>query len=109
MPHPSSKHKWGWRPGQASLGLGAQSRVRSLRTMKRFKCALDVARAQGQPRTPGEGTACLTVDQAQPGSDTHAGKVWPLLISLLKVAGISALRVPRLALPREDQDASGDR
>lgn len=59
--------------------------------MKQFKHTLDVSRAQGQPRTPGEGTACLTVDQVQPGSDTHAGKVWPLLISLLKVVGISAL------------------
>ena len=65
-------------------------------------------KAQGHPRMPGERTACFTVDQAQPGSDTRAGNVWPLFISLLKVMGISALRVPRLDLPREDQDASGD-
>ena len=62
--------------------------------------------AQGYPRVPGGRTACFTVDQAQ---IRHVRKVWPPLISLLKVTGISALGVPGLLCARENQAASGDK
>lgn len=89
--------------------------------MKEFKRALVIIRwgnqglsledllyieAQGYPRMPGERTACFTVDQAR---IRHVRKVWPPLISLLKVTGISALGVPGLLCARENQDASGDK